>query len=264
MRRPGLTRWLSAASGVAMPTPLPSWYGLNGYSVVWHRTANLVGLIGSVAGFWAAQVLRIDTQAVANAPRFILNAFQGGGSNGWDQRTNTTNAAFQFGAYFGAGSYVAAPVRTIAAGDVGKLALVVGVYDAAAQKMRLYVNGVQSGTGTTIATAYRPSAGSAPTAWGGRADGGSLPPGPSISLFSVCGGNGFVPSDAELLAQFQNTRDSQVLQPIAGKTTSMWQFPSVWPTSPIVDTISGADATLGGGSTAALTLVTIPPTATWM
>lgn len=227
--------------------------GLSGFqSGLLLATTASQGVQGSTLGFWAAQLIRIDSQ-VGSATRISFNAFQGASGNGWDFRTLTTNATLLFEAFFGAGTGFNSPTRAIAASDVGKLALCVGVFDVAASRLRLYINGAEVGSGTATVGAYRPPVAGA-TAFGGRADGGNLPS-DNTTIFGCCGGDGFTPTAKEIEVQYLSTVDSGAIQPIPAKTTNRWVFPNTW-NAPVtlIDSTGGDTASVTAGAASSFVL----------
>ncbi len=166
--------------------------------------------------FWAAMFFTVTSQAVASKARVPFASSSQSPSNisGFALGTSGTNTFVSMTAYRGDGSGVPSPSATIAATDVGKLHLLVGVLDSAALKVRTYWKRVEQSTGATY-TAYTPSS------TGMRLGRSFLtndysPDG--ISLWGVAAGIG-LPSLAQIQAMFDETQANERIGSIAGMTS---------------------------------------------
>lgn len=245
-------QWPSGGGGggKAPVTPTRRIEGLSGYTAgLTLATGNNQGIQGALAGFWAAMIVRVDSQATS-ATRIIFNSFQGGASKGWDLRSGGFNASFAFNAYF-AGVAKQSPVYTWAAGNVGKLALIHALYDGAL--LRLFVQGVEVGVGTAAGGAFSlPTLN--PCACGIRADGGGLAA-TDLTVFGCAGGDGFVPTPAEIATHYAAVVTASAMVSIPAKTTRLYRFPSAWnPPVTVTESIGGQNFNVTTGLASQFTL----------
>ena len=192
-RAPGGRRGLGPRSDAKTN---PTAYGISGWTTARRLlTASNAGLPGTLnTAFWRECVLRIDSQAVASASRFLASYFTGG--TGWRLTTSGTNGSLQFDVIDAGVVVRAAPVYTIAAGAVGKLIVAYGWWDGS--DVRLAVNGVEVGTGTACATYAAP--GSSQTVLGQRSIGTAAADG--VTILGLRGGDG-AKTAADALSSFQ-------------------------------------------------------------
>lgn len=199
------------------------------------QTAAGVGLLGSTAGFWGSWYGRFDASAFVGSGILIENLvptslFAGLGlSHGNGNQINATVAN-------AAGALVNSSVFTLATTDVGLPALFFFVHTGAGNTLRLYVKRwgqPLAQVGADVAcVGYSVPAGKR-TCIGAR-EGGTLPLS-NMSFFGASGGDGFVPTLAELSACADEVERTGQIQGIAGKTTALW--------NPTADTVaSGVDA----------------------
>jgi hypothetical protein len=129
----------------------PLLYGANALTTGDHfEAAN--GFAGDPAGFWVCALIMINSQAsgIGSANRNIF-ARRAAANAGWNLQTGALNStiSFSLGGTGGAGT-VNSPSQIVAAGDVGKLLLVHGVWDAPSLTARLYCKRLQLSTGSVF------------------------------------------------------------------------------------------------------------------
>lgn len=141
-----------------------------------YYAAPVNALPGDPASFTVSLLCIITSQGVASATRRPYS--QRGSTNpGWCFETTTTNAAMRFS--IGGTNSINSPTSSIAAGDVGKIALYTGVWDAPASAARLFAKRLQVGTGTTPLTGgYAPDTAARPMI--GRAESGNASDGIAV------------------------------------------------------------------------------------
>lgn len=219
-------------------------------------TAAGQGLQGSVSGHWV-RMLHWAVNQSSSATRFLMSCFNAGGT-GHRVVTLALNATLEYIMNVSGGGAVTSPTVTITAGMVGKLIDTVAVWDQPAGKVRLYHQGVEVGSGTANALAYAPNA-SERFAEGARV--GITNPADANAIAAIEGGDGFVPSSAEILAAHTATvsRVQHGLAPfagIAGKTTWRCQAGSAWnPPVVLTDAIGGQNLTMAVGAASGIDLV---------
>jgi hypothetical protein len=96
---------------------------------------------------------------------------------------------------------------------IGIPIILTAVWDAPAQRARIFVDGVEKDSGTLM-TAYAPNAGASIVMYVGHSGWGTVASTPPERVFQVSGGH-IVPSAAVLLAQAQESRAAGVLVPLA-------------------------------------------------
>lgn len=232
----------------------------------WDAATNLAtglgaGLLGDATGDWMGWLGRLDARTT-NATRFLPNNFTTVSGNGCRFVALGTNDTVDFRATF-AGGAATSPTKALTNAEIGKLAIWVGVYDAPANRIRLYCNAVEVGSTDVSALGARAvSAGR--TAVANRADNASSPA-VEWSIFGLMGGDGFVPTVGELAAQLASTQATGVFATIPAKTTHAWLFPSSWnPPTTIADSVGAEALTVVVGAAANLTLTTASPPHSWI
>lgn len=214
MRRPARG---GGKSGSAAPAPLTMYGGSGWDSTNRLGTAIGAGLRGAAAGFWDAALVRVDTQS--GTDKFAVATFD---STGKGMVTSTVDGwgtvRFRCGDLAGTG-FINSPSDTIAAGDVGKVDLWVGVHTGAGGLVRLWTKRVQVGAGTATTgytvpnpATYRCEIGS----WSA----GSFPAS-GLTVFGRVGGVG-VPSQAEIEALYDAVKLAGDLVAIPGKTDHLY------------------------------------------
>lgn len=187
----------NARRGALSHGPLgnPTAYGISGWTTArLLRSAINVGLPGTAnTPLWREIVLRIDSQAVASATRYIGSYFTG--NNGWRLLTTGTNGSLTFDIIDATVNFRTAPAYTITAGAVGKLIVAYGWWDGS--DVRLAVNGAQVGAQTASATYAAPTAGN--TVLGQRSN--STLPADGVTILGMRGGDG-VKTASDALASF--------------------------------------------------------------
>lgn len=124
----------------------PIDYGANALTDTDYFSAVGAGVIGSAAGWWWAQPLIVESQAVASTNRVIAGNIVG--SAGFTIQTGATNSTLSCYFYNGAGSLMStAGLVVISASDVGKRLLYIVCWDGA--KLHAYIKRAEIGTGTT-------------------------------------------------------------------------------------------------------------------
>jgi hypothetical protein len=221
--------------------PVRPMLGLRGFTASTDYASTATGIAGDAAGFWKAVLFSPDSQAVASASR-TLDSKIAGTPNGYEFRTTGTHSALVFSATSGAGGFISAPSFTLTAGHMGKDVLAVGVHTGSV--LRLYVDAVESGSGTAI-TGYTASANA--QRMGGRAI--NTQPASDTVIYGCAGGHG-VPSLAQVQQYFADVKAARALVAMAGVTTGgAWNVVSA---TSVVDSVAADNMTVTG----TLTLVT--------
>lgn len=239
------------ASGPTGPTGNPTAYGIAGWTTArLLRSGVSVGLPGALnTPLWREIVLRIDSQAVASAARYIGSYFTG--NSGWRLQTTGTNGVLQFDIVDAGVVFRAAPTYTITAGAVGKLIVAYGWWDGT--DVRLAVNGAQVGAQTASASYAAPAAGN--TVLGQRSN--ATLPADGVTILGMRGGGG-VKTASDALASFNAWRAASRLS-ITGAdrawcvgTSQSGSVPNPLPDLGGVDNLTWSD-----GATTGHTLETI-------
>lgn len=245
----------SAASNRQALSSLGRVFGLSGYSTATRlATASGQGLQGNAAsGHWVRLLFWPTSVTGASATRTYFST--NSGSTGHRIRTTSSNTLLQYGAFIG-GSEQNTTALTLTAAMLGKLLDVVFVYDQPNALLVAYLDGVAYSSGSASG-AYSPAVGT-------RMTQGSTPtpssPCSDNVIAGIEGGDGFVPSAAEILAAYNATvvRVKSGLAPlagIAGKTTWSGQIGPAWnPPVVITDTIGGQNLTMVNGVASSLAL----------
>lgn len=192
-------------SGIAVPTGRKT-YGARGFGAggasYSTATGTATGIVGSASGFYAQGYLK--PTAVVSSNYFLA---RWSGTNGF--LLEQANTVLQCRMGNGSAS-ITSPTFTIGTA-ANTMMLMTAVWDQPALKLRLYIDGIEQGTGSAMA-AYAPLS-SADKMYIGRYSGsGGSDGGPS--LFQVAGGN-TIPSAAALLAQANATRAAGKLVPLS-------------------------------------------------
>lgn len=165
--------------------------------------------------FWAAAFFLLTSQSVASRGRDLFGTIASTPSRGFTLRTNLTNTTMNILAIDNAATGRAAPATTLATTDVGKLHLLVGVWDVPALKLRTYAKRAEVSTGTAV-TGYSPYA-----AGGMRIGRGSFQAADTscdgIVIYGVAAGLG-LPTLAQIQQQFDDTMANERIAGIPGLT----------------------------------------------
>lgn len=213
-------------------------------------TANPGGIPGDDAGFWVALMFRVGTQAVASATRQLARR-GGGGTGGWMFYTTGTLGTLYFTANTAA-SQVLSPPYTIAAGDVGKIHIAVGVMDGSA--VRLYTKRLEVGSGTAFPGTYAALADATSL---GRTTAASLT---DVTMFGLSGGHG-VPALADIQSFYDTVKSGQsfdVAMPGSYTNERRWVCSSA---TTLTDSLGSGDSMTVSGSLS--TVSEAAPTWTW-
>lgn len=191
----------------------PLAYGAGGFSDAdYFETAG--GIAGSPAGCWIGALLRVDTQAVASNTRSMLAKSNGTvPSAGWDLRSSGTNTVLTFTGTDASNVGAVGPSAVVLPADVGKLLLLVGVWDAAAQRIRVYFKRAEVSTGVPR-TGWTNSPASPMRL--GRHNSPTIPT-LGITVFGFAIGDA-IPSLAEIQALHDACTASERMAAIPGKT----------------------------------------------
>lgn len=186
-----------------------------------YQTAPDGGLKGSTVGFWVAVDGMINSQ-VLNTTRFLIGKSAAIGT-GWAIQALTTNAIIRGFAGFVVAGVINTPAYTVVAGDINVHNLIVLVYDPSGTgTLRLYVRDVEVGAGTNCASAvYAPTAATVRTTLARRPDVGANAPS-DWTIYGAVGGDGFVPTLAEIQNLYLRWKSTNAVQPIPSKTTRRW------------------------------------------
>lgn len=243
----------------AAPIPNVNALQLNANVPVFRQT---LGLRGAVAGFWVRGLMILRSQAVASATRIMCATFEGSG-RGYRFMTTGTNGLLRFSAFYTGVVEITAPTRVLAPSDVDLLIDCVFVWDQPNGRLRAYYQGVESGTGTVTGLAYLlPTA--APLFSGLARDNATLY-GNDMGLVAVEGGDGFIPTAAEIATAHADTvalvaaGSLPVVTGIPGKTTWSTSVPATWnPPVLLTDTVAAQNWTISVGTAAQYTLFQVP------
>lgn len=261
MQRPGniFRGGLQFAGGKA-PSPPPLVYGLDTYStLVAIGIAAPAGVRGSAAGFWIRLLWWITSVTGASATRVQISAFAGAGT-GFRVFSTGTNASFVPSGFFTGAVSVGPPTFSLTPARIGLLMDHWMVWDQPAGRMRGYFQGAEYGN-TPTGLAFLPNMTQAFTQ--GCRD-NITTPATDCAIVGIAGGDGFVPSPAEVAAAYAASVANAaaglpLLSAVPGKTTWMGQVGSTWnPPVTITDTIGGQNLAITFGSAASLTLLSIP------
>lgn len=221
LEKVGTDSWLLYGSGLAQPVRgMTQWNDSFAY-----QTAPDGGVKGSTAGFWVAIDGMINAQTL-NATRFLIGKSAGAGT-GWAIQALTTNATIRGFAGFVTTGVLNTPAYSVVADDIGKHNLIVIVYDPSGTgRLRLYVRDVEVGSGTDcLSSVYAPTSASIRTTLARRPDVGANAPS-DWTIYGAVGGDGFVPSLAEIQDLYVRWKSTGSVQPIPGKTTRRWSVRS--------------------------------------
>lgn len=175
------------------------------------------------SGVWFALLLQVLSRAAIGA-QYLGGKRGAAGVSGWEFLATANVAAIQPRCAIAGGTYVAAPLASIANNDVGKLLLVGGMVDPVKNTLRTFHKRIEYGGGSALTAAFLAS--SSPCVIGGRVDTAGAATLDSISqirIFGMMCGRG-VPS----LAAWQSAADQSMadedLRPIGGYTEHLWSI----------------------------------------
>lgn len=254
-RTPALGR--RSGRGAARKIAAPAiTYGLRDFGGADDRLQSAVdqGITGDVAGFWFRLLHVVLSQGASATRRLVWNS---SGGNGFYYFTSGANALLEGVVVVTGVVSLQIPGLTITAGMVGTLLDTTVVWDPISQKLSHYFQGVKITAGTSSALAYLPPTGRRMTV--GMRDNGTTPADANL-LCGMEGGDGFIPSESEVLAAHNSTKARVALnQPplagISGKTTwranqvATWNPPVIWD-----DEVGSEDLTMVVGSASGLTV----------
>jgi hypothetical protein len=227
-----------------------NYYGLSSLSESFSR-----GTSGS-GNFFTSMMFQIDTRSVSAADRYLTHfGITGSSGTGYSLVLTGTNAALEFRVHDNNAVVRTAPKYTFSTTETNKVLHVVAVYDniteAPTSKLRLYLNGIEQGTATSISTGYRsPNNGHA---IGRYSEVPNFSLSGSVKIYGYMDGNN-VPTAAEILENYNNSVDAMELQPIPGKTdhllSSMYDLDEGIPTGVyfVFDKITGLERVTQFGS----------------
>lgn len=181
------------------------------------------GLRGSLSGHWCAWAGRIDNLINGTGAAVFMETLELGSPAGFTLfagATNFGNIGYQ--CVNAAGGFVTSSLLTLATVDTSQPIMLVGVHTGS--QLRLYIKRanqalVQVGSDVAI-TGYKVPTSAAKHVIGNR-DGGSVPTYNS-GWFGAAGGDGFVPTLAELQQLGDDWDRTGQLGSIAGKTSHAW------------------------------------------
>lgn len=195
-------------------TPLA--YGTSGLTATAFYENTTPGIMpGSTLGFWGGVAFIADTQG-AGSTRSLLSS-QNGALGGFDLRTtNHATATLSFIDNTGTGR--SSPLATIAATDLGKVLLLVALYDPAGPTIRTYWKRAEVSTGTAV-SGYLPSP--VGVRLGNHTLGGQSP---NTTILGAAYGVG-VPTLAQVQALFDAVAANDGrMQAIPGLTSSLYDL----------------------------------------
>jgi hypothetical protein len=204
------------------------YYGARGFnSSNCLKSAAGAGLLGSAAGQWVAWYGVIDVLALANGAVLAENLRVTPSLQGWSLQSTTANyGSLGFTAVNGAAAGVTSATYAATAADIGTPMLFVGVNTGTA--VRFFAKRVQVGADVPISGYIAPVA--QPTVIGSRQDGTF--PASNTRWLGTAGGDGVVPTLAEILQLFDDVERTGQIQGIPGKTTRLW--------NPNIDVLPGS------------------------
>jgi len=190
-------------------------YGVHGFtnSAKYYQTAAGEGVRGSGSGYWLACLFRLDQIPAASE---YLGACGAAGTTGWQQWL-TSSGLLRFRTHNGAGASVHAPNITLGSSDVGRVHAALWVQDAS--KVRSYLAGAEVGSGTSISGYTAPASTVKQTMGIANPFNYAFTSG---TILGVAGGDGVIPSAAEIAAWAARCRAARDIVPIAGKTDHLW------------------------------------------
>lgn len=222
--------------------------GLSGYSVGNYVTT-VSAAQGNAAGFWLAFLITVPSQSVTSHNRRPAN---NRASGGWTTLVASAYSSFQWAAALTSGGLTWSPLVTIAAGDVGKVLMFVGVMDGTS--VRVYNKRAEVGSGTSMGGVAH-----APNTLGGVTIGQQA----SADYFDEGGiihglayGTG-VPTLGQVQAYYDDVKATGALTSMSGVTTS-----NVWVAgeTTFTDSVGGVFTSTTGSLTYSLTTA---PTWSW-
>jgi hypothetical protein len=260
-RRPAQLIRRPQSRGIEAPAiqlPPAVVYGLTDFGGTDDRLASAFdqGITGDVAGFWLRIFHRIKSQAVTSTTRRLV--WNSTGGNGYYFYTNGTNGTIEGAVVVTGVVTVVLPALTLLPAMVDKLIDTLIVWDPVSGRLRHYYQGIEIGTGTASALSYLMPTGRRMSV-GHRDNGTNFAD--QNTICGIEGGDGFIPSAAEVLAAHNATKARVLLnQPplagISGKTTwranqgATWNPPVIWD-----DEIANEDLTMVVGAASGLSLV---------
>lgn len=133
---------------------VPIFNGAEAFTATNYYAASLNTMPGHMTGFTVSLLFKVTAQVSASI-RSVFNQNESAVSAGWEMWLNAGATTMNFAVGNGTSNYNS-PTATIATGDVGKLLLITGVFDAPSNLVRLYFKRVQQGTGTAFSGTYSP------------------------------------------------------------------------------------------------------------
>lgn len=190
----------------------PLMYGVRGFTDANYYNSGAGLMPGSTGGFWVTMVLSFE--AFTNGTSGIVLT----GGN-WSFYTASANTQIYFSNIGSDSTFRGSPLATLTTREIGKPAVVTGVYDAVAQKIRIYYRRTEVSTGT--ATVGYTASGGAIVLGRGYSTGN---PSPDTTVYGFAYGHG-IPSAAQVAAQHDNiiATDGR-LQIIPGLTAHVFDF----------------------------------------
>lgn len=183
-------------------------YGVQGFSIG-NMLSTAAGIRGHASGFWLAAYVQFTSISGNNSIASAINA-----TTGWD--FVQYGGTLLLGVRVNGGFYNSAQPYTFSAGDIGQPMLVVFVSTGTA--FRAYVRGVQAGTdtahGAMMATTASMLLGTQAAQY----------PATNMTIFGACGGDGVIPTAAEMLQLNADTVATGRIGTIAGKTFKRWDL----------------------------------------
>ena len=236
------------------PVSLGQMIGATGWTGSdFFQTANPGGEAGDAAGFGVVLLFRVNTQSVASATRILTERTSG--LAGWLMFTGTTNASLTFFSYDATPAAVGSPAYTIAAGDVGKLMMAVGVHDTT--HVRLYMHRVEVGSGTAQGTPGYTAASARQTV-GARSNG--TVPADGVTIFGISTYRG-VKTLAQIQALYDDVKIARDILGSGHSPTNGWSLKRAGGAAPpasVSNLGSGTDAMSRAGSSLTYNVVSQP------
>lgn len=227
----GLLRRPARGGGASLPPPM---YGLTNFAVSQvARTPNPGGVAGST-GFHVTWVGKLSSEVTAG----MMAARGVGFGGGWLLQKLTTN--IQLRVVLASGTLTSSPTYTVVASDVDKLMTVCGTYDGTT--IRLYIDGVEIGSGTATTGGYTPYVS---FMYIGSWENNSIPL--TTGTIAGMGGGDTVPTLANIAAWHAATKAARAIVDMPGAGGDhLWPVVNV---SPVADTIGADPVSLVGGVT---------------
>lgn len=214
-----------------MPSPMYCIADISGGHL---QTIPGIGFPGGVYSWYVGSLFLIDAfPAGVDQSYFVMNF---GGASGGHILYQIVSTQLTFLIVQPGGAFAVSPFYTMSSSELHKIMSIVGVVDAVSAKLRLYVNGIQIGTGETI-TGYLPNAANPSRIGSNTADNAYKVYG------AVYGTNPTPPTAQNVLDWHLACKSNRKVMPMGGgyPTDGMWRIDANSAVSGAPDLIGSAD-----------------------